>query len=190
MSLAYGYTEEPKVELLNGEIVAMARPNVNHEMVMDNIKDLFKAHFRQRGGSCRIFAEVDVLLDDENHPVPDLSVVCNPDKIKLRGIFGAPDIIIEIASPSNAIRDRNYKKDLYERHGVNEYWIVDPLSRAIEQYFLKDGAYELKGYYHWPTDDFLAYAKEDEMRSYTKQFACASFEGLEIDLEEVFTGMI
>ena len=118
MSLAHGFIEEPRVELLNGEIVTVLRPNVNHEMVVSNIQSALRDYFDKAPSKCRVIRESEVLLSNDDRPVPELSVVCEPDKIKLRGIFGAPSLVIEVTSPTNSYYDRNYKKDLYEQHGI------------------------------------------------------------------------
>jgi Uma2 family endonuclease len=69
---------------------------------------------------------------------PDLVVVCDQDKLDERGCKGAPELVIEIVSPSSAGRDRKVKRDLYEKHGVKEYWLVDYSEKTVEVYLLND----------------------------------------------------
>lgn len=102
------------------------------------------------GKPCRVYlAPFDVRLprddeaDDNIDTVvqPDLSVICDPSKIDQRGCRGAPDWVIEVLSPSTAGHDMIVKRDIYERHGVREYWIVHPTDRVVTIYTLIDGAY-------------------------------------------------
>jgi Uma2 family endonuclease len=88
---------------------------------------------------------MDVVLDAGNTVQPDLVFVsrANLHIIQHRGIFGAPDLVVELISPSSVRRDRYEKKDLYARFGVKEYWIGDPANRSLEILTLKQGRYEL-----------------------------------------------
>ena len=69
-----------------------------------------------------------------NQFIPDFMVVCDPDKIKPDGVHGAPDLVVEVLSPSTARNDKTRKKDIYARCGVQEYWIVDPSGKSLEIY--------------------------------------------------------
>ncbi len=77
---------------------------------------------------------------------PDISVICDPDKLNERGCLGAPDWIIEITSPSNPSHDYITKLSLYSAAGVCEYWIVDPQSRQIHVYHMQPNSFQLKSY--------------------------------------------
>ena len=97
---------------------------------------------------CRVFpAPCDVFFprlqdqreDDVDTVVqPDLLVVCEPEKIHENGIWGAPDLTIEILSPSTSRKDLNEKFRLYEREGVREYWVINPVGRWLQQYVRGD----------------------------------------------------
>ena len=71
--------------------------------------------------------------------VPDFMVVCDREKIKADGVHSAPDLVLEVLSPSTAKNDKGYKKSVYESSGVPEYWIVSPKEKSIEVYLLQDG---------------------------------------------------
>ncbi|MDZ4764132.1 MAG: Uma2 family endonuclease [Chloroflexota bacterium] len=92
-------------------------------------------------------APVGVILDDENTPEPDLFWMKEGGRCKEGETYweGAPDLIVEILSPSTARDDRKRKFDLYEKHGVSEYWILDPFARLLEVYTLIDGKYQRLG---------------------------------------------
>jgi Uma2 family endonuclease len=97
-------------------------------------------------------------------------VVCDLSKLDDRGCLGAPDLIIEILSPSTLKRDWNYKFNLYEKAGVREYWIVDPKAKMATVFLLQpDGDYDMGTIYES-----------------NQKVPVAIFEGLEIDLSEVF----
>src|SRR5699024_2244184 len=112
-----------------------------------------------RGKTCKAYAApIDVYLfedasqewmDDRvrNWLIPDLIVVCDPNKIKRNKIIGAPDLVIEIISPSSAKIDRMDKRLAYQQAGVNEYWIIDPANQIVEVYLLKGRSLELANVY-------------------------------------------
>lgn len=136
-----GWTDDTRWELIDGEAYAMVpAPTTRHQTLQQNLSTLLGNHFR--GKPCRPFlAPTDVKLSDYDVVQPDLLVVCDPKKIGEAAILGAPDLVIEIASPSTETRDRREKKSLYERRGVAEYWIVS-LNGFIEACALTpDGKY-------------------------------------------------
>lgn len=97
-------------------------------------------------------------------------IVCDPDKLDERGCVGAPDLLVEILSPSTAAKDLKVKRDLYERHGVKEYWVVHPVDKVVMIYRPgKDGFYQKSA----------VFAGADVMES-------TAVEGLWIDLEDIF----
>ena len=79
---------------------------------------------------------------------PDISVICDPDKLDKYGCRGAPDLVIEILSPSTRRHDRFVKLMLYQRAGVREYWIVDPEEKSVQVFLLKDGFLHPYAYYN------------------------------------------
>lgn len=78
--------------------------------------------------------------------IPDVTVVCDPQKLDSVGCKGAPDLIAEVLSPSNRRHDRFTKFNLYQRAGVREYWIVDPDDKSVQVFLLEEGRYTLKDY--------------------------------------------
>ena len=118
--------------------------------------------------------------------MPDVMVVCDREKIKPDGVYGAPDLLVEILSPSTARNDRMRKKDVYAASGVLEYWIVSPEEQSIEVYLLRDGAYTLDNLYAYCSDEDQADMTEAEKAGLTAEFKCHLFDDLTIRLEDIF----
>ena len=132
-------------ELINGEIVKRASPSTDHQNASSNLLRLLFRHVPEKVEGKIFHAPYDVYFDDENLPQPDIMFVskANTAIIKKGCIEGAPDLIVEILSPSTHRTDRGDKFKLYRRFGVAEYWIVDPRSQVIEVYALQNGDYDL-----------------------------------------------
>ncbi|MEQ1637554.1 MAG: Uma2 family endonuclease [Methylococcales bacterium] len=143
------WPDDVRYELIDGYAYCMSpAPLLAHQDVAGEI-------YRQvanilLGKKCRAFiAPVDVRLSDPNQDdasidnvvQPDVFVVCDPNKLTRRGILGAPDWIVEVLSPSTAGHDQIIKRQLYECHGVREYWLVHPTDRVLTVYRLENGEY-------------------------------------------------
>lgn len=140
------WDESDRAELLDGELIMMAPPaRIHQEISVELTRQL--ANFLE-GKRCRVYhapfavrlfeQDGDAPEDVKTVVEPDISVVCDPGKLDGKGCKGAPDMVMEILSPSTQRHDRLVKLDLYQRAGVREYWIVDPDSRTV-QVFLLDG---------------------------------------------------
>ncbi len=187
-NLAYR-NEEIRTELLNGQIVNMSpRPTVNHNRVTGNIYRIFGNFLTRK--TCTVFVDgVDVFLTEKDRVIPDVMIVSNKDIVKKNGIYGSPDLMVEVLSPSTAKNDKGYKKQLYERCGIKEYWIVDPENRSIEVYWLKDGQYILKDVYSIFPDYLLEKMTEEEIGEIATEFQTSLFPDLTILLEDVFENL-
>jgi len=120
------------------------------------------------GQKCELFYDLSVRLNTNTTVRPDISVICDPDKIDDKGCNGAPDLIIEILSPSNMADDVWTKRNKYLIAGVKEYWIVDPMNNEVDVYILEDGEYH-----------GTKYSKKDII-------PVATLPGCEIDLSAIF----
>ena len=149
-------------ELIDGFIQMSPAPRVKHAGVSSNITGYLWTMVRKNKGKCKVFpAPFDVRFPkngDTDHDKiytvvqPDISVICDLSKLDQRGCCGAPDMIVEVLSPSTAKKDLTKKFDLYEEHGVKEYWLVHPEAQTIQVFLLQengkydDGAlYEFEG---------------------------------------------
>ena len=113
-------------------------------------------------------------------------VVCDRSKIKPDGVYGPPDLVVEVLSPSTARNDRMHKKDVYERCGVQEYWLVSPADQFIEVYWLEDGRFVLHDTYTQYPDWALARMTDEEKAAVVTEFKCRLFDDLVIRLEDIF----
>lgn len=145
------WDEDERIEIIDGEAFMMATPSIIHQEISG---ELFRqlANFLE-GKQCRVYPapfgvrlfardgdgpeDVDTLVE------PDISVVCDRSKLDQHGCKGAPEMVIEILSPSTLRHDRLVKLNLYDQAGVLEYWIVDPQNRAV-QVFRRDGGAALR----------------------------------------------
>ena len=140
---------DERYELLNGELVMIAAPNVAHQKALFRIARLVEDFVLERGLGGVFIAPTDVVLSDTNVVQPDVIFV-SKERMSVVGdanIQGAPDLVVEIVSPNNPERDLVRKRDIYARHGVGEYWTVDPEARSIRVMVLEGGAYRVAGEY-------------------------------------------
>lgn len=136
-------------EIIDGIAYNMTpAPTTRHQRISSNLH-LVVSEFL-RGKQCQPFyAPTDVVFDDHNVVQPDLLVVCDRGKITDACIQGAPDLVVEILSPATGRKDRREKKALYERFGVREYIVLDPLNETVERLVLSDGRYGQPDVYGW-----------------------------------------
>ncbi|MFW5828534.1 MAG: Uma2 family endonuclease [Alkalispirochaeta sp.] len=148
------WPEGERVELIDGTPYAMSpAPRREHQRIVSALNG--QMYHALRDTPCEVYpAPFDVKLspdEDDHRPTvvqPDLTIICDPDKLTEQGITGAPDLVIEIVSPDSGFHDRGRKFDLYRDSGVREYWIVDPDERVIEVYQQEtDGSYRRVGVY-------------------------------------------
>ena len=177
------YQEEPKEELLNDKIYMMSSPTVNHSQIASNIYYTFRSYLK--GKTCRTFNDsVDVYLTENDRVIPDAMIVCNKNNIKLDGIHSAPDLVVEVLSPETVKNDKGYKKDLYEKSEIKEYWIIDPMPRSIEVYLLTDGKFALDEVYALYPEGLSATDKEREETK--KEIQVSLYNDFCISLEKIF----
>lgn len=147
----YTWDDGKRWELIGGVPYAMPSETLTrHQRISGEVgRQLF--NFLKGRPCCEVFAApFDVRLNagdaDDTVVQPDLVVVCDRAKIDDRGCKGAPDLVMEILSPSTARHDRIVKLKLYQQAGVREYWIVDPETKTVQVFLLKDGQYVVAGY--------------------------------------------
>ena len=162
--------DDERYELINGELIMAATPNIIHQAIGVGLFRYFLIAM-DRGLGWAYFAPVDVVLSDHDVVQPDLLFVLkeNAHIITKANMQGAPDLVVEILSPSTSRRDWNEKRDLYAKYGVRELWIADPDERVVWVMTLRDGVYG-----------------EPVMYGDTQTFSSPTLAGVAIDLREVF----
>lgn len=133
----FAIPDDQRVELIDGVLYDMAAPSTIHQYFCDEIQTLFREYIRKKAGNCiAMTSPVDVQLDcdDKTMLQPDVIIVCNRDKFKFKRVFGEPELVVEILSPSTGKRDLTIKKMKYQKAGVKEYWIVDPQKKRVMVY--------------------------------------------------------
>jgi len=176
------WPEDERWELIDGVAYDMSpAPLRVHADISRELFSIFVTYLR--GKPCKVYhAPFDVRLplgeesDNQIRNVvqPDILVVCDEKKLDDKGCRGAPDLVIEILSPTTASRDCIQKRALYERHGVKEFWTVDPANRLVQVYLLgSDGRYG-----------------RSEVYNDSDVVKVSIFDDLQIDLKEIFPAQL
>ncbi len=141
--------EDERYELIEGELIMAAAPNRAHQTTQRKLGLRMGSFVETEDLGEVFFSPFDVVLSEHNTFQPDIIFVSkeNAGIITDANIQGAPDLVVEIISPSSTGRDWVVKRDLYARHGVKEYWLIDPINRTLWVMLLKDGYLELAGEY-------------------------------------------
>src|SRR3972149_9411795 len=163
--------DEKRYELIEGDLYMVPAPDFYHQIISRNIEFLLWGFIKKRNLGTVVHALVDVVLTTEDVIQPDILYISNERKgiITGRNVSGAPDLVIEILSPSTQERDRLVKRSLYALHGVKEYWIADPAAQSIEVMHLSNKVFDLYG----------IFVMEDTLTS-------PLIEGFVLPLKEVF----
>jgi len=163
------WPDDERWELIDGVAYAMAAaPSISHQKVVGRLYSRLERALV--AGACEPFiAPTAIRLSDTDVVEPDILVVCDPAKVKASHVEGAADLIVEVLSPGTAARDLRPKKALYERAGVNEYVVVDPLEHYAIRFVLIDDTYDRGTVVAW--DEVLTFV---------------TLAGVEVPLWEVF----
>ena len=142
-------SDDERYELLDGELVFMPSPNEIHQRLLFRLAMAISMWVEELQLGRVYIAPFDVVLADSVVVQPDIMFISNErvGVITAANVQGAPDLAVEVVSPSDPNRDRVRKRRIYERHGVGEYWLVDPYARNITVLLLGDYGYETDGIY-------------------------------------------
>ncbi|MCI8529359.1 MAG: Uma2 family endonuclease [Lachnospiraceae bacterium] len=133
----YALPDGQRAELIDGQMYMMAPPNANHQKISWKLHQEIGNYISSKGGNCEVYAAPFAVFlneDDINYVEPDISVICDINKMNEKGCNGAPDWIIEIVSPSSQQMDYGIKLFKYRTAKVREYWIVNPLKQTVTVY--------------------------------------------------------
>ena len=135
--------EGERAELIDGKLYDMAPPSRIHQEIVSGLTRIVGNYVADHHGNCRVYPApfaVNMDADDKDWVEPDVSVICDSNKLTDRGCSGAPDLIFEVVSPSSRRMDYNRKNALYSDAGVREYWIVDPVKERVTVYHYEEDA--------------------------------------------------
>lgn len=141
--------DDQRYEIIDGELLLTPAPGTRHQRLVTKLGVRFEQFAAERGLGEVYFAPTDVVFAERQVVQPDILFIRAeriPDLVQELAVHGAPDLVVEILSPTSLHRDRHRKRALYERVGIPEYWIVDPANRAIEVFPLGEGGYELTSF--------------------------------------------
>ena len=177
----------PRYEIIEGMKYVSPAPILNHGKIVVNICNIFGNYFEEHGSGEVFHDNTDVHLPDGNLFRPDVSVVCDLSIADRYGnINGVPDLIVEVLSRSTEKNDRGIKKDVYERNGVKEYWIVSPKNKDIEVYHLVEGKFVLDELYHVFNANEWEMLEPEERAAVKYELKVSLFDDLNIDIRKVF----
>ena len=163
--------EGQRAELMDGEMYMMATPSRVHQRLVMILSNSIFNFIQNNNGDCEIYPSpfaVFLNADDKTYLEPDISVICDKNKLTDDGCNGAPDWIIEVVSPSSRQMDFNKKLFKYRASGVREYWIVDSMKQQIMVY-------------NFEHDDFEQYSFSDKVK-------VGIYDDFEIDFSEINLG--
>ena len=135
--------EGRRAELIGGQLYDMAPPSRTHQKLIMELSSTIRNFIKEHNGSCEVYPApfaVNIDAEDKDWVEPDISVICDPSRLDDRGCNGAPDLVIEIVSPSSRRMDYSTKNALYSESGVREYWIVDPAKERTTIYRYEEEA--------------------------------------------------
>ena len=137
--------EGTRAEVINGRLYMSPAPSLGHQNVIFILIGQFYNYTNKKKIGFVFTSPIDVFLDNRNALQPDIVFVLNENKSILKddGIYGAPDLVIEVLSPGTRKFDLDKKRKIYERHGVKEYWAVDPVSKESLGYQMKGSKFIL-----------------------------------------------
>lgn len=165
--------DEKRYEVMKGELIMVPAPFTIHQRVQINLAVILSNFVRKNKFGEVLAAPTDVVLAEDVVVQPDILFVSNErrDIIKEAAIIGSPDLVIEIVSPSSASYDTIEKREVYEKYGVNEYWLVFPQEKAVEVLTIEKGIYK----------EFCKARKTGIVKSNV-------IEGLTVEIKEIFEG--
>ena len=178
-------------EIIEGVKFMAPSPGFGHVNVTANLVTIINGYARINKLGMAFADHFDIHFPDGNVFQPDFTFVSaeNAKRFfdnKSMTLHGVPDMVAEIFSKSTMKRDVGIKKDVYERNGVKEYWIIDPWRETIDVYLLREGKYELAGHYENWSDDELLTLTEDERAEVEMEIPVAVLDGFKVKIRNIF----
>lgn len=174
------YPEGERIEIIDGHIYNMAAaPSRIHQKIIMELSTIINNYIKSNNGSCDVYsAPFDVILKNDNENIinsknivqPDISIICDKNKLTDKGCTGSPDMIIEVVSPFNLASDYIRKLNLYDQYKIREYWIVNPMKETVLVYRLDN-----------TTNQYAA----PESYTFNDKIKVGIYDNLEIDFNQL-----
>ena len=180
---------EKNFEIIGGKKIMSPSPSVNHSLVTMRVGEAISRRLIPTNKGYAL-PEVDVHFPDGNLFKPDLVIISFENRkimMNRRNIVqGVPDMTVEILSRSTMKRDTTVKKNIYEKNGVKEYWIIDPYRKSVQVFTLQDGKYNEGDEYVYFDDEEWEELTEDEKINFPQEITVSIFEDLNVKLSDIF----
>lgn len=176
-------------EIIGGEKFMAPSAAPTHGAVIGRLYMILLNHLEANNLGYVFVDDVDVHFPDGSLYKPDLSIILEKNSAIIdwrRGIYGVPDMVVEILSYSTRRNDLTIKKDTYEAQGVKEYWIIDPWAKIVDVYLLRDGKYFLSDEYMLPDEKDLEFMPDSERAKVKNEVPVSILEGLTVPLKYIF----
>lgn len=174
-------------EIIGGVKIMSPSPAKHHMYIMTNIFFMIQMYLRGKKIG-RVFTDnMDVHLPDGTLVKPDLFVICDRKILKDKfTVYGVPDFAVEILSYSTMRRDMTTKKEIYEKNGVREYWIINPWDKSVLVHHLRNGKLELDDIYIFCPEEEFNELDDDEKAEIKTDIQLSIFEDLIISVDDIF----
>ena len=136
--------------------------------------------------SCIVLDNTDVYLNKDNLYIPDAMIVCNRSILHDDAVYGSPDLVVEVLSPSTAKNDRGPKMRHYAEAGVKEYWIVTPIGKTVEVYYNHDGRFDIDAVYTDFSDHDLELMNDDDRRDVRLEIPVSLYDDFHVKVKDIF----
>ena len=179
----------PSYEIIGGEKIMAPAAAPTHGGIIIRLGSIIENYLDANDRGYVFVDDIDVHFPDGSLYKPDLSIILEKNSAIIdwrKGIYGAPDMVVEVLSKSTKKRDVTIKKDAYETNGVREYWIVDPWTKSVSVYLLRDGKYFFDDEYILFDDDEFERLDDAEKAEVKHEVPVSILDGLKVPLKYIF----
>ena len=180
------FKEPSRIELVEGKthLLSYQPYAIQHNRIRLRILSIFEAFLEKM--SCIVLDNTDVYLNKDNLYIPDAMIVCNRSILHDDAVYGSPDLVVEVLSPSTAKNDRGPKMRHYAEAGVKEYWIVTPIGKTVEVYYNHDGRFDIDAVYTDFSDHDLELMNDDDRRDVRLEIPVSLYDDFHVKVKDIF----
>ena len=180
------FKEPSRIELVKGKthLLSYQPYAIQHNRIRLRILSIFEAFLEKM--SCIVLDNTDVYLNKDNLYIPDAMIVSNRSILHDDAVYGSPDLVVEVLSPSTAKNDRGPKMRHYAEAGVKEYWIVTPIGKTVEVYYNHDGRFDIDAVYTDFSDHDLELMNDDDRRDVRLEIPVSLYDDFHVKVKDIF----